>query len=85
MSNQINITVETGEKKVVNVYDIIDSYAFKKTFVIYDYVDEPNKIYASILNETDTTFSFDPITNPDEQAYIASEVQRVINEQENTL
>ena len=80
MANQLTITVETGEKKVANIFDIIDSYTFGKTFIIYNFVEDPDRLYASIVNETDTTVTYEPITNPDELQYIKAEVQRVANE-----
>lgn len=83
--NQMMITVETGEKKVANIYDIIDAFAFNKTFIIYNFEEEPERLYASILNETETTVSFDPVTNPDEIKYITAEIQRVANELTHTM
>ena len=80
MTNQLSIQVETGEKKIVNVLDIIDSYAFNKSFIIYNFTENPERLYASILNEKETSFSFDTITNPDEIEYIKAEVKRVANE-----
>ena len=85
MPNQLTIKIETGENKVVTVYDIIDSLAFSKTFIIYSFVDEPEALYASILNEKETSYSFDEITNPDELQYIEAEVKRVANELQATL
>ena len=80
MKNQLTIDTDTGEKKIVNVLDIIDAYAFNKTFVVYNFPEEPSKLYASILNESENTYSFETITNPDEIEYITAEVKRVANE-----
>lgn len=80
MANQLTIMNESGEKKVVNVLDIIDSYAFNKSFIIYNFTEEPQRLYASILNEKETSYSFDTITNPDEVDYITAEIKRVANE-----
>ena len=85
MTNQMSITVETGEKKVINVFDILDGYAFGKQFIIYNFEDDPDRLYASILNETETTVSFDPISDPNEIEYISAEIERVASELDNTL
>lgn len=80
MGNQMSVTVETGEKKVINVFDILDGYAFGKQFIIYNFEDDTDKLYASILNESETTVSLDPITEPNEIEYINAEIERVANE-----
>ena len=80
MANQMMITVETGEKKVANIFDIIDSFAFNKSFIIYNFEDDPDSLYGSIINETDTTVTFEPVTDPNEIEYIRAEIKRVANE-----
>ncbi len=80
MANQMRVKVETGEEKTINVYDILPSFAFDKEFIIYSFVDSPEELYASILNETEKSVSFDPITDPNEIQYITAEVRRVANE-----
>lgn len=80
MDNKLKITVEDGSEAVVNVLDIIDSYVYDKTFMIYTFDNENHKIYASILNESDTSYSLDPITSQEELNYINSEIDRVANE-----
>ena len=85
MANQLHMIVETGEEKIVNVWDIIDAYAFNHKLMIYSYEDEPDRIYASIINEKENEVSYDPITDPNEQEYAKAEIRRVANERNNTL
>lgn len=80
MANQMTIVTETGEKKTINILDIIDSYAFNKSFIIYNLVEDTDKLYASIINETDTSLTFDAIKDPNEIEYITAEIHRVANE-----
>ena len=64
--NKLKVTIEDGSEVTVNVLDIIDSLEFNKTFIIYTVNDNNENIFASILNETETTFSLDTITNKNE-------------------
>ena len=80
MENKLKITVEDGTQAVINVLDIIDSYVYDKTFMIYTFDDKNNTIFASILNEDDTSYSLDAITNQEEIDYINSEIDRVASE-----
>ncbi|MBR4178217.1 MAG: hypothetical protein IKR57_02570 [Bacilli bacterium] len=80
MDNKLLITVEDGSKAVINVLDIIDSYAYNKTFMIYTFENENKTVFASILNEDTYSYSLDTITNQDEINYINNEIDRVVNE-----
>ena len=80
MDNKLTVTAEDGTRVEINVLDIIDSYAYNKTFMIYTFTNENKSIFASILNETDTSYSLDTITNQEEINYINSEINRVANE-----
>lgn len=80
MENKLTVTAEDGTKVVINVLDIIDSYTYDKSFMIYTFDGEDKSIFASILNETDTSYSLDTITNQEEINYINSEIDRVSNE-----
>ena len=82
MDNKLTINIENGEKAVINVLDIIDSCAFNKSFIIYSVDGKGDTIYASILNESDTTYSLDTITEQAEIDYINAEINRVINQLE---
>lgn len=79
-SNKLNVTIEDGTEVVVNVLDIIDSLEFNKTYVIYTVNDQDDTIFASILNETETTYSLDTITAQNELDYINNEIDRVVSE-----
>lgn len=76
--NKLKVTIEDGSEVTVNVLDIIDSLEFNKTFIIYTVNDNNENIFASILNETETTFSLDTITNKNEIDYINKEIDRVV-------
>ena len=80
MEIKLAITTEDGNRVVVNVLDIIDSYTYNKTFLIYTFANENKSVFASILNESDTSYSVDTITNQDEINYINSEINRVTSE-----
>ena len=77
--NKLKVTIEDGSEVTVNVLDIIDSLEFNKTFIIYTVNDNNENIFASILNETETTFSLDTITDTREIDYINSEIDRVVD------
>ena len=82
MDNKLTITIEDGTTAVINVLDIIDSYVYDKTFMIYTFDNENQTIFASVLNEGDTSYSLDSITSQDEINYINSEINRVASEVE---
>ncbi len=82
LENKLMITVEDGSKKVINVLDIIDSYVFNKSYMIYTFEDETNALYASIIDESDNSFSLEPITSQEELNYIDGEIDRVASELE---
>ncbi len=75
--NSLTIKVEDGRMANINVLDIIDSSVFGKTYIIYTFEGEEKTVFASILNEKETSFSLDPITSKEEIAYINSEIDRV--------
>ena len=80
MEIKLAITTDDGNRVVVNVLDILDSYTYNKTFLIYTFSNENKSIFASILNESDTSYSVDTITNQEEIDYINSEINRVSSE-----
>ena len=48
--------------------------------MIYTFSNENKTVFASILNETDTSYSLSTITNQEEIDYINSEINRVCKE-----
>ena len=78
--NKLTITVEDGTKAVINVLDIIDSYAYNKTFMIYTFENANETVFASVLNEDEYSYSLDTITSQEEINYINKEIDRVVNE-----
>ena len=79
--NKLTLDAEDGSKVTIEVLDIIDSFAYDKTFIIYNFEDKPDDVYASILNEKEDSYSLNEITDPEERAYINSEINRVIEEE----
>lgn len=80
MDNKLAITAEDGSRVVINVLDIIDSYTYNKTFMIYTFANENRSVFASVLNEDSDSYSLDTITNQDEINYINAEINRVCSE-----
>lgn len=78
--NKLKVTIEDGSEVTVNVLDIIDSLEFNKTFIIYTINNEEDTIFSSILNETETTFSLDTITDQKEIDFINNEIDKVVSE-----
>ena len=82
LDTRLSVRIEDGSNVIINVLDIIDSYTYDKTFMIYTLDGENQTIFASILNEKDTTYSLDTITNEDELNYINSEITRFATAEE---
>lgn len=76
--NKLKVTIEDGSEVTVNVLDIIDSLEFNKTFIIYTVNDNNENIFASILNETETSFSLDTITDSKEIEYINAQIDKAL-------
>ena len=81
MDNRLEVSIENGTKIIVRVLDIIDSNVFNKSFIIYNVEGEEETIFGSILVETDDSYTFETVTNPEEIDYINSEINRVAREQ----
>ena len=80
LDNKLVVKAEDGRDVVIKVLDIIDSEEFNKTFMIYNVENDNTNIFASILNEGDSTFSLDTIESQAEIDYINTEIDRVANE-----
>ena len=80
--NALTINFTNGQRANINVLDIIDSYAFNKSFMIYTFAGFDDKVFASVLNVTDTSYSLDTITNEEELNYINSEIDRFVLEED---
>ena len=80
LDNKLVVKAEDGRDVVIKVLDIIDSEEFNKTFMIYNVENDNTNIFASILNEGDSTFSLDTIESQAEIDYIYTEIDRVANE-----
>ena len=80
VSNKLEVTIEDGTTVTVNVLDFVDSLEFGKTYIIYTVNDQSDTVFASILNETEDSYSLDTITDPKELDSINNEIDRVVSE-----
>ncbi len=80
VSNKLEVTIEDGTIVTVNVLDFVDSLEFGKTYIIYTVNDQSDTIFASILNETEDSYSLDTITDQKELDFINNEIDRVVSE-----
>ncbi len=80
VNNKLEVTIEDGTIVTVNVLDFVDSLEFGKTFIIYTVNNESDTIFASILNETEDSYSLDTITDQKELDFINNEIDRVVSE-----
>lgn len=77
--NKITVKSPNGNDVSISVLDIVDSLEFNKSFMIYS-MDGDEGVYASILDETDTTFALNAITDKKEWDYINAYINKTINE-----
>ena len=80
ITNKLEVTIEDGTTVTVNVLDFVDSLEFGKTYIIYTVNDQSDTVFASILNETEDSYSLDTITDPKELDFINNEIDRVVSE-----
>ena len=80
VSNKLEVTIEDGTTVTVNVLDFVDSLEFGKTYIIYTVNDQSDTIFASILNETEDSYSLDTITDQKELDFINNEIDRVVSD-----
>lgn len=79
---KLEVTSETGEIVTIKVLDIIDSEEFRKAFIIYTLLDDSSNVFASILNESEDSYSLDKIENAREIEFVKQEIEEIINEME---
>ena len=80
---KLTLKSETGANVTIDILDIIDSYEFNKTFIIYTLVGgDSSTVLASILNENDYEYSLDTITSQEEINYIDEQVKMFMVEEE---
>ncbi len=81
-NNKLEVYIDNNVKATVNVLDIIESKVYGKTFIIYTVNNDNETVFASILNESENSYTFEEIKNKDEIDYINSEIDRVVSELE---
>lgn len=70
LDSKLTIKNENGENVVINVFDIVDSDEFEKTFIIYSLENDSNTLYASVLKEDELSFSLNTIMEEKEINYV---------------
>ncbi len=70
LDSKLTIKNENGENVVINVFDIVDSDEFDKTFIIYSLENDSNTLYASVLKEDELSFSLNTIMEEKEINYV---------------
>ena len=70
LDRKLTIKNENGDDVLLNVFDIIDSDEFDKTFIIYSLDNDSNTLYASVLREDELTFSLNTIMEEKEISYV---------------
>jgi hypothetical protein len=74
--NKLTLKNEYGADVSINVFDIVDSEEFDKTFILYTiHGGDENTVFASILNEKELEYSLDTIISPEEIDYINKEIK----------
>lgn len=68
--NTLTLKNENGVDVTINVFDIVDSDEFNKTFIIYSLDGDKSVLYASILNEEELTYSLDTIIDDKEINFV---------------
>ena len=68
--NTLTLKNDMGIDVTINVFDIVDSEEFDKTFIIYTLDGDKNVLYASILNENELTYSLDTIIDDNEVNFV---------------
>ena len=68
--NTLTLKNEMGIDVTINVFDIVDSEEFDKTFIIYSLDGDKSVLYASILNEEELTYSLDTIIDEKEVSFV---------------
>lgn len=80
--NKLLVTIEDGTQIEISVLDIVESEEFDKEFVLYTLGTDNQTVYASILNESEDSYSLDTITDQREIDFINKEIDRVTDEEE---
>lgn len=82
-NTKLTLKAENGSNVTIDILDIIDSYEFNKTFIIYTLVGgDSGTVLASVLNETDFEYSLDTITSQEEINYIDEQIKLFMVEDE---
>lgn len=82
--NKLNVMTENGNMISIVVIDIIESVEFNREYIIYslDNDEEDSKIYASILEEDETSYTLKTIESDEEWKYVDEIINRLAEEDE---
>lgn len=84
--NKLTVTMENGNAVEIEVIDIIESPEFNKQFIVYTFpsINDEN-FYASILDETDTTFSLNAIETKEELDFVEKKIEELAKDLSNEV
>ena len=80
MDRKLTVTMEDGRVVDIWVLDIFKANEFNKEFIIYTVGDDEENLFASILNESEDSFSLDTITDENELAYVNNMIEKIAND-----
>lgn len=77
--NKLVVKGQDGNDLTISVLDIIDSLEFNKSFMVYS-IEGADSVYASVVNETDTTYTLDAITEQKEWDFVNAKINKTVVE-----
>ena len=78
-TRKLTVTTDDGKEVTINVLDIIESPEFNKEFIIYLVDGNEETVFASILNESEETFSLDTIENDQEIEFVNKKIDEYLD------
>jgi hypothetical protein len=75
----LNVILDTGEEKTINVLDIIIDNETQNEYIIYNYIDDED-IYAAKIVENDTSFLLKALEYEVEKELVKSYIDTKMSE-----
>ena len=73
----LNVHLSDDSNATINVLDIVESFVYKKKFIIYTFEGENKTIFASIIKDYGDFVNLEKIKSEDEINFINNEINRV--------
>ena len=73
----LNVHLSDDSNATINVLDIVESFVYKKKFIIYTFEGENKTIFASIIKDYGDFVNLEKIESEDEINFINNEINRV--------